>query len=337
MVKSLHFWVGVTLVALLIMVGLGGATRLTGSGLSMVDWHPITGWLPPLTTDVWNKVFTAYQTSPEFRHINWDMTLEGFKSIFWLEYIHRLWGRLMGVPLIITTALTFFRPEYRSFRTRMIFVWVLAASQGGMGWYMVKSGLISDPHVSPYRLCAHMMLAVFIFSLLLWIYQDLRRGKVSFGSLSLFAKGAVFLVFVTVAFGALVAGLKAGLIYNTFPMMNEGWWPEDMGILSPLWRDFLENPGTVQFVHRILATSTFIVMLFLGFACVQENVGKVLIGVSVCQFALGIATLLAQVPVLLGVLHQLGGIFLLGALLQVIHTRAHQGLDAGQRFSFQPL
>ncbi|MCP4923491.1 MAG: heme A synthase [bacterium] len=324
MVKNLHFWIGVTLVSLWIMIGLGGATRLTGSGLSMVDWHPITGWLPPLTTETWNQVFAAYRGSPEFHRVNWDMTLEGFKSIFWLEYTHRLWGRLMGIPLAWATILTFWRPDYKSFRSRMLLVWILAAAQGGMGWYMVKSGLILDPHVSPYRLCAHMILAVLILSLLVWTYCDLRQGKKSFWSLSLPAKGTLALVFITIAFGALVAGLKAGLIYNTFPLMNGGLWPEDIVAFTPLWRDILENPGTVQFIHRLLAVSTLGMMLYWGLSFSTQPAGPILIGVSLFQFTLGIATLLAQVPIALGVLHQLGGVLVLGALLNLLHTRAHQ-------------
>lgn len=337
MVKKLHFWIALTIVSLFVMVGLGGATRLTGSGLSMVNWRPITGWLPPLTVETWNQVFAAYKASPEFHHFNWDMNLEGFKSIFWLEYTHRLWGRLMGIPLAWATILVFWRPEYKIFRLRMISVWILAAAQGGLGWYMVKSGLISDPHVSPYRLCAHMTLAVLILSILVWTYRDLRQGKSSFWSLPFTMTGSVALVFITIAFGALVAGLKAGLIYNTFPLMNGWLWPQDIGSFTPFWRDILENPGTVQFVHRLLAIITFSAMIRWGLLFSKERSGQILIVVSLFQFTLGIATLLAHVPILLGVLHQLGGVLVLGALLQLLHTRACQSLNPGQGFSFQPL
>lgn len=291
------------LVMLIIMVALGGATRLTGSGLSMVTWEPIIGILPPLNTQDWVALFEAYQKSPEFMLINSSMDLEGFKGIFWLEYIHRVWGRLMGIPLLLAT-ICIFRSSDSPLKKAIIGVWILAILQGAMGWYMVKSGLNKDPHVSPYRLTAHLFLAFTTFGVLLAMVQRMRLGKWGRGSPLQLILGVS--IVCTIALGGMVAGMKAGLIYNTYPLMGTYIWPEEIHASIPLF----QNHGVIQFLHRVLATIT----LALAWGLRNRiSGGNVIASIITLQYGLGILTLLYQVPVDLGVLHQLGGLFVFGA------------------------
>lgn len=260
--RDLKFFIFIIIILLLVMVILGGSARLTGSGLSMVNWDPVTTWFPPLSLNEWNKIFYDYCKSPEFYYVNWDINLDSFKSIFWLEYLHRLWGKLMFFPLLYGTVLVFISREFKFLKFRFFLIWLLSIFQGLIGWYMVKSGLVSDPYVSPYRLCFHMMLAVSIIFLFIWIYFDISFGKLSLLELPLLNLITIVFLLLTMFFGVLVAGLKAGLIYNTFPLMNGSLFPAEMGSFYPPWKDVLENPSTVQFFHRSLAILTFICVLY---------------------------------------------------------------------------
>lgn len=317
------------------MVVIGGLTRLSGSGLSIVEWKPIIGIFPPLTQADWLFEFSKYQQSPEFQKINFEMTLGDFQSIFWLEYIHRLWGRLLGIVLLIPTFLMIFKNQYRELWPFLVLLWLLGMAQGILGWYMVKSGLINDPHVSPYRLAAHLCLGFALFGIALWMTFSLyvnslrleRRGfsHNAFQTLTQLSLGAIFLVILTAFFGALVAGHKAGLLYNTFPLMGGNLIPYEFLSSSPWWNDLVENPVSVQFLHRLLAFTT--AGLCLGIWVYQrkleipQRLSYAYAGVALAvlvQFSFGIITLLFMVPIALGVLHQGFAFVLFGSLLFVI-------------------
>lgn len=317
------------------MVLIGGLTRLTGSGLSIVEWKPITGLLPPLSHREWIIEFNKYQTSPEFQKINFGMTLEDFQSIFFLEYVHRLWGRLIGFVLLIPTFLMLFKKQHRELFPLLVLLWILGLTQGLMGWVMVKSGLAHDPHVSPYRLSAHLFLGFLIFGTTLWMTLMLSKDKLKLEPINLPYKSlksllvcsliALFLVLLTALLGGFVAGLKAGLIYNSFPLMGETLIPREFLTTSPWWRDLLENPVSVQFLHRVFAITTAI---FCGAIWIYQHNSEIppllsmaLSGMALCilgQVSLGIMTLVFQVPLLLALLHQGVAFLLFGSLIYIV-------------------
>lgn len=307
------------------MVVIGGLTRLTGSGLSIVEWKPITGILPPLNLQEWLAEFQRYQHTPEFIKINGSMTLPEFQSIFWLEYLHRLWGRLLGLVLLIPTFLILVKRQGLSLWPWLLGLWVLGAGQGLMGWLMVKSGLVLDPHVSPYRLGAHLLLGFAIFGVALWMTLSLYEEKgPSHRSLQVLTLCALTLVGGTAFWGAHVAGLKAGLVYNTFPLMEGRLVPDELFHQSPWWRDLLENPVSVQFVHRVLALSTTIWCLgiwgvYRGKTLPSLNRALDLVAVLVVmQGTLGVMTLLGGVPLGLALFHQGGAFFLFASLVYTL-------------------
>jgi cytochrome c oxidase assembly protein subunit 15 len=236
------------------MVVLGGVTRLTGSGLSMVDWRPATGILPPLSDEAWQETFEMYQQSPEFREVNAHMDVNDFKGIFWLEFLHRLLGRLIGVAFLLPFVY-FLTKGYIQAREwpKYTLMFVLGGMQGVLGWYMVKSGLVDDPHVSQYRLTAHLVAAFLIYAYMFWIALSLLYPSRSAVPHVWFGRtiAVTALITLTVISGGFVAGLKAGKIYNTFPKMGEYWIPPDFLALEPAWRNFFDNMATVQFDHRI--------------------------------------------------------------------------------------
>jgi heme a synthase len=330
-------WLLTCCAILFAMVILGGVTRLTGSGLSMVEWEPITGVLPPLDQEQWSRVFELYQQFPEYKVKNVGMSLEGFKSIFWLEYAHRLLGRLIG--FIFFLPLVFFVVTGRvskSLVPKLVLLFVLGGLQGLLGWYMVKSGLVHDPHVSQYRLTAHLGFALLIYGYMLWVALDLLfpAGKGTEAKerpkgrsvRAVFARAIVLLVFVTALSGGLVAGTRAGFAYSTFPTMAGQWIPSGLFVLEPLWRNFFENLTTIQFDHRVLATLVFIVILVFWLtnrdiaAPRRLRIGIHLLLAAVCvQVALGISTLLLVVPIALAAAHQGGAVLLLTASLFVLH------------------
>ncbi len=324
------------------MVTIGGLTRLAGAGLSIVEWKPITGIFPPFTLEQWLLEFNKYQQSPEFQKINLGLTLADFKSLFWLEYIHRLGGRLLGGVLLIPTFLMVFKRQHRSLWPFLLLLWALGAAQGLMGWIMVKSGLLHDPHVSPYRLAAHLLLGFTIFGVALWMTLSLypsaltleRVGysKKAFYSLQKLSYGLLILVLVTIFWGALVAGLKAGLVYNTFPLMGDQVIPHELLTQTPWWIDLLENPVSVQFVHRCLALLTTLACGSLWFyqrdllipKSLSHGVTAVALS-ALLQLSLGIGTLLFQVPIVLALVHQAGAFLLFGSVLYTLFLLHHQG------------
>jgi len=315
------------------MVVLGGVTRLTGSGLSMVEWNPVFGILPPLDQARWEEIFEQYKQSPEYNKINIGMDLDGFRNIYWFEYAHRVLGRLIGVVFLVP--FLFFLVTGRLTRNlipRLITMFVLGGLQGLLGWYMVKSGLIDNPHVSQYRLTAHFGLAVLIYSFIFWTALDLlppretRRTPDNRDYLRIATTLLTGLVFITMLSGGFVAGLKAGFAYNTFPLMDGHWIPEAILMQQPLWRNFFENIATVQFDHRLLAILSFLGIVTVWLLSlrdrlpVQLRIGlHCLLAAALLQVTLGISNLLLHVPVPLAAAHQGGALVVFTTLLFVVH------------------
>lgn len=304
------------------MVILGGITRLSGSGLSIVKWQPIVGLIPPITLEAWQQAFLDYQQFPEFQKVTFDMTMVDFKRIYWIEWGHRFLGRLIGLVLLVPTLMCVFKSEVRFLWKRLSFIWVLGLSQGAMGWYMVKSGLVHDPWVSPYRLTAHLLLALLILGVLLWTILDLLKRERRQSGGRLFLSGILICVLLTLIFGGLTAGLKAGLIYNTFPDMGGYVLPPEAFYLKPWWLNFLENPVLVQATHRFLAFFSVAVTLVWWLQSRQQGYTPLRIGLllAVCmQVLLGVCTLVLSVPLVLGVLHQAWAVVVLLCLVALLH------------------
>ena len=332
--RAIMRWLLVCLLLVFSMMILGAVTRLTDSGLSMVTWHP-TGVLPPINTDQWMAEFELYRQFPEYQKLNRGMTLDSFKSIYWFEYSHRMLGRLIGLVFLLPFCYFWLRKMIKPGLTpRLVVMFFLGGLQGMLGWYMVQSGLVSNPQVSQYRLTAHLLTAILIYGFILWTifnlavgapYRRLADSKVAgWRKASL---GLVSLVLLTIVSGGFVAGLNAGLIFNTFPLMGGNLIPEGIGALSPWFLNPLENMVAVQFNHRWLAIMTGLLLLVWyirgrsSFDEAELQRGFKLVGMMVIiQLALGIATLLLQVPVVLGALHQAGALLLFSALLFNIHA-----------------
>lgn len=309
---------------ILIMILIGGATRLTGSGLSIVEWRLISGIFPPLSKAAWQHTFELYQKTPEFLKVNSWMDLESFKNIFWLEYIHRLWGRALG---LFSLMLLFYGSSISSLRQRyrkplLILVGAIA-SQGILGWIMVKSGLVDDPHVSAYRLCLHFLLGAFLLYYTLTLAFKVKGNTLQKRRLYYSVLG---LLCLTLAYGAFVAGLKAGLLYNTFPLMDGRVLPEGFWSLHPFYRNFFENHGVVQFIHRMLAFSVLGLIAF--YVVLNRKESKWVWGLGgmvMVQIILGVLTLLYQVPSGLALAHQ-GGALILLSLMIVTRLSAKNGV-----------
>ena len=327
--QRVAIWLLICCALVFAMVVLGGVTRLTGSGLSMVDWKPVTGVLPPLTEAEWLKTFEMYQQSPEFQKVNSHMDVEAFKGIFWLEFLHRLLGRLIGVvffvPFLVFAAKGYIgKHEWPKY----LLMFVLGGMQGLIGWYMVKSGLVNDPHVSQYRLTTHLVAAFLIYAYMFWVALSLWWPRTSSERHPWFGKALAVtsLVSITIVSGGFVAGLKAGKIFNTFPMMGDYWIPPGVMALEPAWRNFFDNPATVQFDHRILAIATFFVVVMFWALIRRIDLSERatsavhgLLAVLLVQVSLGILTLLYFVPTALAATHQAVAMLLFTAALYLAH------------------
>ncbi|MBT8082181.1 MAG: COX15/CtaA family protein [Gammaproteobacteria bacterium] len=329
--KAVAKWLLICCGLVFAMVVLGGFTRLTGSGLSMVDWRPLMGVLPPLGEAEWQRVFEMYQQSPEFRQVNAAFGVDEFKGIFWLEYLHRLLGRLIGIVFLLPFVY-FLARGYIPLRhwPKYALMFVLGGLQGLLGWYMVRSGLVDVPHVSQYRLTAHLVLAFTIYAYMLWVAMSLlfpADGKAARHAWFGRAAALLALVSVTIVSGGFVAGLKAGKIYNTFPMMGDDWIPPNLMVLEPAWRNLFSNPVTAQFDHRLLAITTFVLIVIYWFRSRAAQLpqrarraGNALLHTAILQVALGIAALLLAVPVVLGAAHQAVGMLLFTVTLFLVHA-----------------
>jgi len=315
------------------MVVLGGVTRLTHSGLSIVEWQPLAGAIPPVTAADWNALFEKYQATPEYREVNRGMSLAQFKGIFWLEYFHRLLGRLIGLVFFIP--LVWFVARRRidgALGMKLAGVFVLGALQGALGWYMVESGLVDDPRVSQYRLTAHLALAFLIYAAMLWIALDLRarpgRGETAtLRRLRTLGWGLTALVSLMVLTGGFVTGIRAGLAYNTFPLMNGHLVPPEIFMLEPWHENLFNNMATVQFNHRLFAWLLAFYTPWFWWqarrAALPEHLrtlANLLLAMLGIQTALGIATLLNGVPVALAAAHQAGALALFTLALLVNHA-----------------
>lgn len=346
--KRIKIWLSIICLMIAAIVIIGGITRLTVSGLSITEWRPITGVIPPLNIEQWQLEFQKYQTTPQFQHLNQNMTLDEFKFIFFWEYLHRLIARSLG--LVFLLPLLYFSKRKQISKTLKQRLWVgfaLGGLQGLIGWLMVKSGLTERTFVSHYRLGIHLVLAFFIFSYLLWLIltmQDLNSAapaqKYTGNKSSFFARKSsallVVLLFVQIFWGALVAGLHSGHFYNDYPLMNGQFFPATQLSLEPYIINFLDSTAGTQFFHRWLAPILILIFLFLAYylfpkawkqqtrlkdTLVVSNWNRwiisrraVLWGFSF-QFLLGVLTLLNAVPLVLGVLHQIGAFLLLGLLI----------------------
>ena len=310
-------WLFVCAALTFAIVGVGGITRLTESGLSIVEWQPLVGAVPPLQQADWEALFAKYRETPQYQKVFSEIGLDGFKRIFWWEYAHRLLGRVIG--LVFLLPFIYFLLTKRIPKTlgwKLAGLLVLGGLQGAMGWYMVQSGLVSDPRVSHFRLTAHLGLALLIFSiefrLALELLRDEKTGPRRF---PLIVAGTVYLMALS---GGMVAGLRAGHAYNTFPLMNGRLMPEDLWLLEPWWRNLLWNVATVQFVHRAFFWLLMILVPLLWLQMKNAGAGLAahhLLGMFVLQATLGISTLLLAVPIPLAAAHQAGAVLLLACAL----------------------
>ena len=334
--RAVALWLLLCAAMVFAMVVVGGVTRLTHSGLSIVEWQPLVGTIPPLSQADWEALFTKYRETPEYRLVNFDMDLAGFKRIFWWEYAHRLLGRVIGVVFLLPFLWFLARGRLdRRLAWQLAGVFALGALQGALGWYMVKSGLVEDPRVSHFRLTAHLGVALAIFAAEFWIALDLLGGgnpERAAGQPFRAAVALAGLVFLMALSGGMVAGLRAGYAYNTFPLMNGYVIPPEILMIEPWWTNFFYNMATVQFTHRLLAwLLAILVPLFWWRALApslrprQRLACHLLVAALALQVTLGITTLLLVVPVALAAAHQAGAVLLLAASLWVAHELRSAG------------
>jgi heme a synthase len=327
--SGVRAWLLVVAALIFLMVSLGGATRLTGSGLSITEWQPIMGAVPPLSDTAWQEAFEKYQQIPQYEHVNRGMNMAAFKLIYWWEWTHRFLGRLIGVVFLVPF-LYFLatRQIGRPLMAKLGGIFALGGLQGFIGWYMVSSGLAERISVSQYRLAVHMTLAVAIFGVVLWVALSLGRGRATNApprptSLQQgVAAGIAALVLLQIAAGAFVAGLKAGAGWNTWPLMDGTLIPQGLDAMTPWWANLFENALTVQFNHRLLAYAIAIAVAWHLWSLLRGSPDKatrvsglVLGGAVLAQIALGISTLLAHVPIPLALLHQAAAVAVFGVAL----------------------
>lgn len=330
--RVVAYWLLICCALVFAMVVLGGVTRLTGSGLSMVTWEPIVGAVPPLTDAQWQASFERYQQTPEYQKKNLGMRLPEYKNIFWFEYAHRLLGRGIAAAVLLPLLFLIYRRRIdRSLVPKMIVVVLLVGLQGALGWYMVASGLVDNPHVSQYRLTAHLAAAFLIYAYMMWVALGLlfpaREAGPELLPLRRFAHRVAALIGFTVLSGGFVAGLKAGFTYNTFPLMDGHWIPPTYWSTEPGWRNFFENIATVQFDHRVLAISTLLAVLALWLKArrylvpARAQLGfNLMFAMVIVQVTLGISTLLLLVPIPLASAHQAGALLLFSFALFTLHA-----------------
>ncbi|WP_448206402.1 COX15/CtaA family protein [Azospirillum sp. sgz302134] len=331
--RPIACWLLVCCAMVLAMAVIGAITRLTESGLSMVEWKPLIGILPPLSEAEWNRVFDLYKATPEYRVFNHGMSLEAFQHIFWWEWFHRLWGQLIGFVFLIPFLRFWAQGRIpKDLWPKLAGLFLLGGLQGVIGWYMVRSGLVDSPEVSHYRLALHLGTAIVIYGLLLrtalgildplplagWATEARRLRK--------HARWALGLAGAAIVWGAFVAGTDAGLAYNTFPLMNGHWIPTEVGNLSPWWINPLENTAAIQLTHRTLAIVTGVVVLALALrvwlARLPGRATRAALltgGMVLVQIGLGITTLLSVVWIPVAAAHQAGAILVVSGLVWLLH------------------
>jgi len=337
--KQIAVWLLVCCTLLFVLIVVGGVTRLTRSGLSIVEWQPIIGALPPLNETQWLELLEKYKQTPEYKQVNLGMSLEAFKEIFWWEYLHRLLGRLLGLVYLVPMLWFVGRKLVgRELAVKLATIFILGALQGVMGWLMVKSGLIDNPRVSHFRLTAHLGLAFLIFGSMFWVALDLlRSADATCGAirdptrrhraLARVALALVWVVFTMVLSGGLVAGIRAGSAYNTFPLMNGHLVPPEIFMIEPWYLNFFNNMATVQFDHRLLAWLLAFCVSTLWIASRASDTSQAVRMAANCllaslalQIILGIATLLFRVPIVLAASHQAGAVLVFASVLSLAHV-----------------
>jgi cytochrome c oxidase assembly protein subunit 15 len=326
--KPIVIWLFSGCFLIFIMVAIGGLTRLTHSGLSMVEWNLFGSSAPSSDAD-WQILFDKYKQYPEYQQINFNFSLSEFKSIFYWEYSHRMFGRMIGLVFIVPFLWFLIKKKIsKELMPKLVLLLFMGGFQGLLGWYMVKSGLVKDPDVSHYRLAMHLVTAFITFAYTFWvalglIYSEKIRANQ-------FIKRLIWvllpLVLIQIIWGAYVAGLNAGMVYNTWPKMGDLWVAEGVSAMKPWWANFVEGIAGVQFIHRYLAYLVVAIVLIAFFRgrkteleATQRKALNVLVFAVSCQFVLGVFTLILQVPITLGLLHQLGAFVLLGASVFALH------------------
>ncbi len=329
--RPVVWWLLTVAALVFVIVVVGGVTRLTRSGLSIVEWNPVIGAIPPLSERQWLAEFEKYQQTPEYRTVNAGMPLDAFKRIYYVEWAHRLLGRLIGIAFAVPLAYFALRRRISwPLMRRLSTILVLGGLQGALGWFMVKSGLVDIPRVSPYRLTAHLGLAVAIYGYLVWIALDLNSPSTrppSAANASWTGILVTALVFVMILAGGFVAGTRAGFAFNTFPLMNDRFVPDGLYVLSPWWTNLFENVATVQFDHRVLAYTLVLATLFYWWlvrrsaptAAMRRGVDCLLAAI-IAQSVIGVATLLLVVPIALAALHQAGALIVFTTALYLNHA-----------------
>jgi cytochrome c oxidase assembly protein subunit 15 len=318
------------------MVLVGGATRLTGSGLSMVEWHPLMGALPPSSESDWIETFQKYQASPQYQQVNHWMVLSDFKRIFLWEYAHRLLGRLIGVFFLLPWLLFLVRRSLDGPLAWKTFVaFLLGGAQGLLGWFMVKSGLVDNPEVSHYRLAAHLVLALVVGHYLLWLFLDVRRPTAGRshsqprGASNALTWSFIALLALQIVFGALMAGKHAGLVAATFPDMNGEWIPSTFLSIEPWWRDLVENPMSIHFLHRLFGAVALLSAVGLagwvhrGARTPSErSLAWLLAGLTLLQFVLGALVVIWSVPLYAAIAHQGCAFIILSVAVTLAHSQS---------------
>lgn len=348
--RAVRIWLIVVAALIVCTLVVGGATRLTESGLSIVEWKPVTGTIPPITDAEWSSEFEAYKKIPQYREMNRGMSLAEFKTIFWWEWTHRQLAKFIGVAFLLPFLWFLWRGAIvGELRRRLWIVFALGGLQGAIGWWMVKSGLTERTSVSQYRLAVHFMLALFLLSAVVWTVRrlEMRATPPAPSRLKITSWILLALVYLQLYFGALVAGLRAGKVFNTWPDIDGAFIPafERLFFETPWWRNFFDNTLTVQFTHRMIAYALVVVVIFHAVDAVRSHAGSAarrgalwLTAAMLAQVVIGIMTLLYEVPIDMGIAHQANAIVVLTlALLQVERlgsslpstTPAKFGLAAG--------
>ena len=344
--RLVAIWLFTVAAMTVVMIVLGGVTRLTGSGLSIMEWAPLLGALPPMSDQEWQRLFALYQNIPQYSLLNEGFGLAGFKQIFWLEWMHRLWGRLIGVVFLLPMLWLWATARLeRRLLPRLGLLFVLGGLQGAVGWFMVASGFEPDAiSVSPYRLVIHLTLALALYASIVWTgLTALSPARYRIGAaqpLRWLATAALTMVGLTIVAGGFTAGLHAGLTYNTFPLMDGRLLPDGYAMLHPWIRNLTENVTAVQFDHRLLATMTLVFVSGLAIAGWRGGLPRwlaaCLAAAVVGQYGLGIITLLLAVPVSAASLHQCGAVILLTVLLVAVHRLSnvpYQSVDTPPEFA----
>ena len=331
-IKYLRLWLMILFLLIILMVAVGGLTRLTDSGLSITAWELFTGILPPLNINEWNFYFSEYKKIPEYQNINYNMTLDEFKVIFYWEYAHRLLARIVGlfsfVPLVI---FSFKFKNNKLYSNKYYLIFLLVCLQGFIGWYMVSSGLIENNDVSHFRLAIHLTLALFLLCLIFWFLLDLFKIKSFNSKISNLLLFFILIIIVgQIILGAFLSGLDGGLIYNTWPDMNGNFFPNDVDIRDYFNFQIVYNVSIIQFFHRITAYILLFFIIFLNYLFFKKQLN--LLNILIFDFAillqvfLGVITLISGVEIKYASLHQLGSIFVLSSYLLILYKNSNQQL-----------